>query len=96
MLPVCTLSYPLQSDGNHEYHADSGQEQRGDPVRVLAFLFYLNDVTEGGETVFLNQAVSIAPRCGRVALFPTAFTHVHAGRRPVSGSKYVVANYIRM
>ena len=96
MLSAFTFSHPLQSDGHHEYHADSGNEKRGDPVRVLAFLFYLNDVTEGGETVFLNQAVSIAPRCGRVALFPTAFTHVHAGRRPVSGRKYVVANYIRM
>ena len=27
-------------------------------------------------------------------LFPTDFTHVHAGRRPVSAWKYVVANFV--
>lgn len=104
---VRTFSNPLDeegfkmkrygADGHHEFHADGGQERRGDPVRVIAFLFYLNDVIEGGETVFLNQAVNIAPRCGRVALFPTAFTHVHAGRPPIFPSKkYVVANFVRM
>lgn len=93
---ICTSPRSPQTDGHHEYHADGGHEARGDPVRVIAFLFYLNDVLEGGETAFINQAVSVAPRCGRVVLFPTAFTHVHAGRPPIAGRKYVVANFVRM
>jgi hypothetical protein len=62
--------------------------------RVIAVLVYVNDVEEGGETVFLNQGVAVKPRCGRIILFPCSFTHVHAGRSPLSGAKYVVANFI--
>ena len=52
---------PPQSDGHHEYHMDGGHETRGEPRRVLAMLFYLNNVTEGGETAFLAQVrVSVA------------------------------------
>ena len=95
LIPVCNALSALQSDGHHEYHMDEGHEPRGEPRRVIAFLAYFNDVAEGGETAFLNQGISVAPRCGRIVLFPTAFTHVHAGRPPVSGRKYAVANFLR-
>lgn len=80
---------------HHSYHADSSP---GSPsgLRLIAVLIYLNDVEEGGETVFYSQGVSIKPRCGRVLLFPTAFSYVHAGRPPISGYKYVAANFITM
>lgn len=42
------------------------------------------------------QGVAVAPRCGRVTIFPTAFTHVHAGRPPVLGRKYAVSEFIRI
>jgi len=44
---ICTSPRSPQTDGHHEYHADGGHEARGDPVRVIAFLFYLNDVSGG-------------------------------------------------
>jgi len=105
---VRTLKNPLDDEGfrmkrylndgteHHHYHADSGQEPLGAPRRIIAFLLYVNDVEVGGETVFLNQGVAVKPRCGRALLFPTAFTYVHAGRRPVSGPKYVVADFITL
>jgi len=85
-----------RNDGreHHAYHVDAGQEPFAAPRRVIAVLMYVNDVEEGGETVFLNQGRAVAPRCGRAVFFPAAFTHVHAGRRPVSGPKYVLANFI--
>jgi Rps23 Pro-64 3,4-dihydroxylase Tpa1-like proline 4-hydroxylase len=76
------------------YHSDSGHEKAANPHRILAVLLYLNDVDEGGETLFLNQGVSITPKAGRLVFFPTAFTFVHAGRAPKSGSKYVVINFL--
>jgi hypothetical protein len=81
---------------HHGYHIDSGQEPTCQPSRILAILIYLNDVEEGGETVFYNQGISIKPKCGRVTIFPTSFTHVHAGRRPVSNPKYVLADMITL
>jgi hypothetical protein len=44
--------------------------------------------------VFYNHGMAVQPKCGRVLFFPTSFTYVHAGRRPVSNYKYVVANFI--
>ena len=78
-----------KNDGkeHHAYHSDSDQEGLCRPKRLIAVLIYLNDVEEGGETVFLNQAISVKPRCGRILMFPTSFSFVHAGRRPVSSYK---------
>jgi hypothetical protein len=79
---------------HHGYHIDSGQEPVCTKARILAILIYLNDVEEGGETVFYNQGIAVKPKCGRVTIFPTSFTHVHAGRRPISNPKYVLADMI--
>ena len=79
---------------HHGYHADSGHEAECGPKRHIAVLVYLNNVSMGGETVFFNQGIAVQPRCGRVCFFPTEFTHVHAGRRPVSHNKYVISNFL--
>jgi hypothetical protein len=50
------------------------QEAPCAPRRVLAFLIYFNSVHRGGETVFLQQGKRVEPKCGRVLMFPTAFT----------------------
>ena len=79
---------------HHAYHADSGQEAPCAPRRVLAILIYFNSIEEGGETVFLQQGDRVAPKCGRVLMFPTAFTHVHAGLPPRKGIKYNAVNFL--
>lgn len=86
--------YLATGDEHHGYHADCGHETAANPHRILAILLYLNTVEQGGETVFLNQGVSISPVQGRLAIFPTSFSFVHAGRAPTSGSKYVVINFL--
>lgn len=67
--------------------------------RYLAFLFYLNTVTEGGATVFRFQPVGgeelkIRAVEGRVLVFPPTWTHPHEGLPPVSGPKYILSGYI--
>lgn len=79
---------------HHAYHSDSGHELATSARRIIAVLIYLNDVTEGGETVFLNQGVSIKPVIGRITLFPTSYSFLHAGKSPVSNSKYVIINFL--
>lgn len=85
-----------KNDGteHHSYHIDSGSELTCKPRRVLAMILYLNEVSVGGETVFLNQGKKIKPKCGRLALFPTDYTVIHAGRRPVSNTKYNIINFL--
>jgi hypothetical protein len=84
-----------RSDEHHTYHVDSGQEGRS-PTRVLAAIIYFNEAEEGGETVFLNQGRAVAPACGRVLFFPSAFAYVHAGKRVKKGTKYIVTSMITL
>ncbi len=61
--------------------------------RYLVFLWYLNDVAEGGETEFMDLGVSSRPVAGRLLVFPPYWMYRHAGRPPVSGPKYIISTY---
>ena len=78
--------------GYHVWHCEkSGMSSRS---RVLALLFYLNDVEEGGETEFLYYSRRIKAKKNRLVLFPSAYTHTHRGNPPLSGEKYAVASWV--
>jgi hypothetical protein len=62
--------------------------------RTLLFMFYLNDVAEGGQTEFFYQQRAIQPRQGRMVIAPAYFTHTHRGRTPVSGDKYILTSWV--
>ncbi len=62
--------------------------------RYLVLLWYLNDVAEGGETRFPQLDLAIAPRAGRLLVFPPYWMYQHEGVPPVSGDKYIVSTYL--
>lgn len=64
--------------------------------RTLLFMFYLNDVEEGGETEFFYQNRAIKPKAGRMVIAPAYFTHTHRGCVPRSGDKYILTSWVLM
>lgn len=71
------------------------QAPHNEPLhRVLLWMFYLNDVEEGGETEFYYQKARIAPRRGRMVIAPAGFTHTHRGNVPLSGDKYIATSWV--
>lgn len=62
--------------------------------RYLVFLWYLNDVDEGGETEFCDLGIKVAARTGRLLMFPPYWMYQHAGRPPISGDKYILSMYL--
>ena len=62
--------------------------------RYMVFLWYLNDVEQGGETQFCDLGVKVAPRTGRLLMFPPYWMYQHAGLPPVSGDKYILSTYL--
>jgi prolyl 4-hydroxylase len=62
--------------------------------RYLVFLWYLNDVQEGGETEFCDLGIKVAARTGRLLMFPPYWMYQHAGRPPLSGDKYILSMYM--
>jgi len=82
--------------GYHYWHSEIfPQLPHNKPLhRVLAFLYYLNDVDEGGETEFHYQGIKVKPKKGSLVIFPAGFTHTHKGHIPVSDEKYVVTSWL--
>lgn len=62
--------------------------------RALAFIIYLNDVEDGGETEFLKQSVRIKPKTGRVVIWPAAFPFIHRGNPPLKQTKYILTSWV--
>ena len=62
--------------------------------RVVLYMFYLNDVEEGGETEFYYQNKKIKPKQGSMVIAPAYFTHTHRGCIPVSNDKYIVTSWV--
>lgn len=61
--------------------------------RYLVLLWYLNDVAEGGETVFVDLDLAITPKAGRLLVFPPYWMFQHEGRPPIGGDKYILSTY---
>lgn len=60
--------------------------------RGLTYIFYLNDVKNGGQTEF-NDGTIIQPKQGHCLVFPATWTYIHRGVPPVDETKYIVTGW---
>lgn len=77
--------------GKYEYHNDF--QLRDTDYRILTFLWYLNNITEGGETEFFGD-IKITPEDGKLIIFPANWTFPHCGKMPLSSDKYIVTGWV--
>jgi hypothetical protein len=82
--------YEKNSDEQFDTHVDVVDHQTS--KRFLSFLFYLNDVDEGGQTVF--DFGHVVPKCGRLIMFPPLWMYPHKGEIPLSNQKYIMSTYL--
>ncbi|MCC4586586.1 2OG-Fe(II) oxygenase [Xanthomonas sp. NCPPB 1067] len=90
--PLILKRYRSGSDESFQTHFDSINSVCD---RYLVFLWYLNDVSEGGETWFPDLNCGVEPRAGRLLMFPPYWMYAHQGRHPKSGDKYILSTYLR-
>lgn len=81
------------ADGVHHFHSHADCWSMETASRQVSVIIYLNDVTEGGETVF-NTGTTVEPKAGRVLVFPSNVCFEHRGNPPVSNSKYVLVAWL--
>ena len=62
--------------------------------RLFAWMTYLNDVEEGGTTLFSHYGLEIKPKKGLTLIWPAEWTHAHKGNILHSGSKYIVTGWM--
>lgn len=78
-----------KGEGYHIWHHEASRNNR----RVCAWILYLNDVEEGGETEFLYQSLRVKAEQGKLVIFPAGFTHTHRGNPPLSNTKYIATGW---
>jgi len=78
--------------GYHAWHFE--KSNRENSRRLVAFMFYLNDVREGGETEFLYQHKRFKPETGTLVIWPATYTHTHRGNPPLSNDKYIITGWM--
>ena len=79
------------TEGFHTWHCENSGWT--DAARWVAWMVYLNDVEEGGETEFLYQSLRIKPKKGMAVIWPGTYTHLHRGNPPLKGDKYVITGW---
>lgn len=80
-----------KSEGYHVWHFESSSFHVSN--RILAYIVYLNDVEEGGETEFLYQSKRFVPKAGDILIWPASYTHLHRGNPPLKGTKYIATGW---
>ena len=62
--------------------------------RLFAWMTYLNDVDDGGQTNFIHYGIKIKPETGKTLIWPAEWTHAHTGEILKSGTKYIVTGWM--
>lgn len=85
----------IDQEGYHAWHYENEVTDDKMKMRQMAFMWYLNDVENGGETEFKFQKAKVKAKAGRGVIFPAFWTHTHRGNKPDLGqSKYIITGWI--
>ena len=90
--PLILKRYRAGDEEKFQTHFDSINEVCD---RYLVFLWYLNDVESGGETWFPGLQTGVAPRAGRLLMFPPYWMYAHQGKASPVQDKYILSTYLR-
>lgn len=83
----------LKNTGRYIYQNDFDIDNQKN-YKIMKFLWYLNDVDEGGTTEFFGGNLKIKPTAGKIILFPASWTFPHCGKIPISSDKYIISGWI--
>ena len=81
--------YETEEDRYKEWHCEHSPTSTGS-IRILAWMFYLNNAKSGTE---FKCYPTIGGKRGRLAIWPSAWTHVHKGA-PNKGLKYIATGWV--
>ena len=94
-MEIGTFNLQKYSPGGHFSAVHTERGSSATMHRVLAFMTYLNDVEEGGETAFHYYDINVQPKKGKTIIWPAEWTHAHSGGLVKQGCKYIVTGWIQ-
>ena len=94
-MEIGTFNLQKYSPGGHFSAIHTERSSSSTMHRVLAFMTYLNDVEEGGETSFHYYDINVEPKKGKTIIWPAEWTHAHSGGLVKQGCKYIATGWIQ-
>ena len=94
-MEIGTFNLQKYSPGGHFSAVHTERASSSTMHRVLAFMTYLNDVEEGGETSFHYYDINVQPKKGKTIIWPAEWTHAHSGELVKQGCKYIATGWIQ-
>ena len=97
------FSKPLQDSGYQIQRTEPGEYYKWHQdwtyrkdlgSRVLTYIWYLNDITEGGGYTDFLDGTRIIPKQGTLLLFPATWTYYHRGFPPEKETKYISTGWL--
>ena len=84
------------SDGEQQHNTHVDVSNSDDAKRFLAFVCYLNDDFDGGETIFPQYNFQTSVATGSVLVFPVTWSYLHRGK-PLTGgyAKYILGSFLQ-
>ena len=91
---VPSFNIQKYSRGDHFASLHSERTSLESLHRLFAWMTYLKDVDDGGQTSFSHYGIKIKPEIGKTLIWPAEWTHAHTGEVLKSGTKYIVTGWI--
>ena len=92
--PTFKIQKYLPNEGYFKTHCENDGYLDGYcERRVFAWMIYLNDVEDGGETEFPHQKEKVKPTRGTCLFWPAYWTHPHHGLTSPSQEKYILTGW---
>jgi len=91
------IQHYAPGQGYHAWHTERGGPETDINTRHLAWMTYLNDVEDAGETEFYYQNKKVKPKKGLTLIWPADWTYTHRGITSPTEEKYIITgwyNYI--
>ena len=80
--------------GGHFSSVHCERDSKQNMHRIFAWMTYLNDVDEGGETCFEHFDLKVKPITGQTLIWPAEWTHAHKGEVLLKGNKYIITGWM--
>jgi len=87
------IQYYKPGDAYFKYHCERSSASSRISSRHLAFMTYLNDVTDEGGTEFFHQKLIVSPEKGLTLIWPVDWTHLHRGVPSPTQEKYIITGW---
>ena len=93
---LSNLNIQKYNTGGHYQGFHTERTGKESMHRMFAWMTYLNDVDDGGETYFPHYDLRFKPEKGKTLIWPSDWTHAHCGEIVKSGEKYIINGWFEL